>query len=153
MKIAVAAIAAYAAANTAPTFANTFTGVKATLKFDEPADGAASLYYVQAWVQAADSSTTNYILVKASKTEGTYAATATTLKAREWVLLQYDNADVQDYWQVDYTAADATNWATTDPAILNIISYSGATMVSADSGATAVTLSTAAQPITTSSPI
>jgi hypothetical protein len=52
--------------------------------------------------------------------------------AREWVLLQYDGADVQDYWQVSYAvdSTDATAWAS-DPQF-KTIAYSGAAnMVSA----------------------
>jgi hypothetical protein len=58
--------------------------------------------------------------------------------AREWVVLQYDGADVQDYWQVDYAVdgTTITNWAA-DPT-LDQVSVSGTNMWT-DSTATDLT--------------
>ena len=75
-----------------------------------------------AWIEsgkdtANNDAVSNYIRVSAANADGTaYSATAAYF-AREWVLLQYDNVDTQDYWQVNYKVGDpATAWKA-DPTL------------------------------------
>ena len=69
--------------------------------------------------------------------------------AREWVLLQYDGADVQDYWQLGYAVdgTTVTNWAA-DPT-LNQIAYSGEANMVSETTATGLSAAAAGSSSTT----
>jgi len=158
MKIAVAAIAAIASAQTYASY----SGVKATLNFgDEPAEGATATYTVMAWVNEGTTGegdaavTSNYILVETSKAQGTYTATA-DYHGLEWVLLQYDNVGSQDYWEVTYTCGAEVDGAVTawaeDTPVLTTVSYAESSAKASDDE-TATDLSAAAVAATGDYPI